>query len=114
MPAVAVKGGSILGMTTGEHGGHTNPNGTPMHGPGTLTGTITSGTDKLRINGIFVALEDEDTEESDNCDSDTGKLGNIEHKLKVNGKSVQCLGDNTKPHNGTAKISTGNSKITTV
>jgi hypothetical protein len=109
MPAVAIIGGIVLGITTGEHHGHTDP-----HESGILTGTITSGTNKLRINNVYVALEEESVSEEDNCGSGIGKLGNSNHKLKINNKSVQCLGDPTLPHNGTAKIESGNSKIITV
>lgn len=114
MPAAAVKGGSVQGTTTEEHHGHYDAFGNPIHVSGTLNGTITPGSSKLRINGVFVALEGESVDESDNCGSGSGSLGSASHKLKVNGVSVQCIGDSTNPHNDSAEISSGNSKIITV
>jgi uncharacterized Zn-binding protein involved in type VI secretion len=109
--AVAIVGSEILGETTGEHHGHYDAFGSPIHGSGTLTGTVTSGSDKLTINGVNVAIELSPTSESDNCGDGSGTLGAVQHKLKINGKSVQLVDDATIPHNGTAQITTGDQKI---
>lgn len=115
MAIVATVGSTVQGTTTGEHSGHYDQYGSPIHGACTLTGQITSGSSKLRINGVNVAIVDSPTTESDCCDSGrTGKLGSTVHKLRVNNKSVQCVGDSIIPHNGTATIKTGNDKIRTI
>ncbi len=114
MPQVALIDSSIQGSTTGEHHGHYDAFGNPIHGPGTLSGTITSGSDKLRVDGVFVAIEGSSVDESDNCGSGSGALGSSQHKIKINGISVQCNGDATVPHNGSANISSGSAKIITV
>ena len=109
--AVAIVGSSILGTTTGEHHGHYDAFGNPIHGAGILTGTVASGDSKLKINSIAVGVELSPTSETDNCGSGNGTLGNAQHKLKVNGKCVQLVDDSTIPHNGTAKITSGSAKI---
>ncbi len=114
MPGVALVGSNIRGTTTGEHAGHYDEDGNPIHGAGVLTGTITSGSAKVKVNGVSVAIEGSATSEQDNCDSGVGKLGNATHKLRINGVSVQCIGDSTVPHNGTASIISGISKLITV
>ena len=109
--AVAIVGSDILGTTTGEHHGHYDIYGSPIHSSGVLIGIVASGSNKLKINGVNVAIELSPTSESDNCGNGNGTLGSVQHKLKINGKSVQLVDDNTIPHNGTAKITTGASKI---
>lgn len=106
---VAMVGATVQGMTTGEHHGHQSP-----HSPCTLTGAISGGTSKLRSNGVFVSLAGHNVSEGDCCGSGTGKLGSVQHKLRVNGVSVQIIGDATIPHNGSATIITSNAKIRTV
>lgn len=106
---VACVGSIVEGMTSGEHTGHPVP-----HAPCTLTGTVTEGTPKLLVGGIPVSLEGHRVIEGDCCcgaKASTGALGNQQNKLRVGGLSVQHETDPTKPHNGSAVIIKGNSKL---
>lgn len=106
---VAIKGSAIAGTTAGEHAGHV-----PAHGACALTGSVTAGSPKIKAGGVIVALAGAPTSEADCCDPGTGALGATPHKIRVGGVSVQLVGDDTVPHNGTAKITTGSAKIQSV
>lgn len=109
---IALLGDSVQGTTTGEHNGHTDSYGHPIHSPSTITGTITSGSPNVFINGKPIARAGDSTVESDNCDS--GRVGSLRDNgstVKINGKSVALLGDEINPHNGTAYISSASSGV---
>ncbi|MNB89372.1 PAAR motif protein [compost metagenome] len=113
MPGVARLGDSIQGTTSGEHGGHYDIDGYPLHGSGTITGTIVSGcSTNVFINGKNAAVVGALTNESDNCDSgQTGTISIGSSNVFVNGKALARNGDSITPHNGTAFISSGSSDV---
>lgn len=120
MPAVARLGDKIQGRTSGEHSGHYHE-GSPVHGSGTLNGTITGDCSNfIYVNGKPMALNSSTTTESDNCDS--GRQGKLSQgscfvfvKSYYKGRwyysAVPRVGDSTAPHNGSAKIITGSPTV---
>lgn len=102
MPYLAILGSEIFGRTTGEHHGHIN-----SHSPGDLTGTITTGSDFMKLNGDPVALVGSETYEVDNCGTGVGTVATGSEFIKVNKIPVARVGDEINPHNGYANITTG-------
>lgn len=109
MPAVALVGDEILGMTAGEHSGHIDP----PHPPLTITGYIlSSAQSKAFLGGILLSVTPSVTMEFDGCcGSSTGLTAEASSKMFVEGMPVNRLGDAIAPHNGTAEISTGHDKM---
>ena len=105
MSRTARKDDCIIGVTNGEHSGHT-----PPHSSCTLSGTIISGSKNVFINDKPAARIMDVTEEHDCCCA--GSAGVIEEgsgKVFINGLNASRVGDRIKPHNGTAIISTDSS-----
>lgn len=121
MSAVARMGDSIQGRTTGEHNGHYDHDGDPIHGSGTLNGTITGNCSNfVFVNGKAMATVDSTTTEYDNCDS--GRSGKLSagssfvfiqylYRGRLYESAVPRVGDSTSPHNGYAKITTGSPTV---
>ncbi|MDF2535125.1 MAG: motif [Bacillales bacterium] len=112
MSGIARQGDAITGTTNGEHAGHYDEWGSPIHGSSTISGTITSGSPNVFINGKAVARAGDSTIESDACDSgQSGSLRSINRGVFVNGLPVALNGDAINPHNGTAHIVAGSGNV---
>lgn len=112
MSGVARLGDSITGTTTGEHHGHYNEDGEPIHGVGTITGSISSNcSSNVYVNGKPVAFVGSSTTEYDNCGTGYGKVATGSSKVYVNGKPIARNGDSISAHNGSARISSGSSNV---
>ena len=108
MAGLARIGDSVLGTTTGEHHSHIE---NPHTSPSTLTGTITSGSNKVFIKTIGVALLNSTTSESDVCGIGVGSVTSASSKIKINNVAIARLDDTVTPHNGTAHISSASDKV---
>jgi uncharacterized Zn-binding protein involved in type VI secretion len=109
MPAVALVGDSVSGVTSGEHGGHNDPPHPPLPISGSISGSAQS---KMTLGGILVAVTGSGTAEVDGCDGGgSGATGTGSSKMTVQGKAVNRIGDPVNPHNGTVSISSGHSKM---
>lgn len=104
-------GDTIDGMTTGEHAGHYDEYGNPIHGISTITGSIITGSSNVFINGLGAARTGDITEEFDVCDTGSGTIGQGSLSVFINGKSASRLGDPINPHNGTASITSGSANV---
>ena len=114
MAGIVTLGDTILGETTGEHHGHVDDEGNPLHEAGVLTGTITGNcSSNVFINGKPVAYLGSTTTEEDNCGEGVGVLSIGYDKVLVNGNPVARLGDSTEPHDGTAVITSASSNVLT-
>lgn len=112
MPGIARQGDSITGQTKGEHHGHYDEEGNPIHKAGPLTGTIASNcSTKVFSGGKAVAFVGSVTDEKDDCGPGKGTVSSGSSKVFVGGKAVARNGDKIQPHNGTANISSGSSKV---
>lgn len=112
MPSVARLQDSISGMTTGEHGGHKDEFGNPLHLPSAITGYISANcSPNVFVNGKALARVGSTTFESDVCDTGSGTVSQGSPTVFVNGYPVARNGDKISPHNGTAKISSGSSNV---
>lgn len=119
MPAVARLGDKTKGRTTGEHHGH-YINGSPVHGSGTLNGTISGGcSDFVFIDGKPCSVVGSTISETDNCGSGTGKTSQASsfvfiqswYKGRITRAAIPRVGDATSPHNGSANIITGSPTV---
>ena len=107
MSGCARLGDSITGRTSGEHNGHY-----PPHGPCGISGTITTGSPNIFVNGKPIVTVGSLTNESDCCDSNRqGTVAAGSGKIFANGKAVARIGDAINPHNGTATIASGSSNV---
>lgn len=113
MAKAARKGDSITGTTSGEHGGHYDEWGSPIHGPCSISGTISSNcSPNVFINGKAAVFIGSNTTESDCCDSGrTGTVSAGSSSVFVNGKRMARINDSITPHNGTGKISGGSPNV---
>ena len=113
MPGVARLGDSINGTTSGEHNGHYDEFGSPIHGPSTIYGEINSNcSSNVFINGKNCAFKGSQTLESDSCDSNQrGSIAVGSSTVFVNGNPIARNGDSINPHNGTASISSGSQNV---
>lgn len=113
MGNVALFGDSIEGMTTGEHNGHTDSFGSPLHDPCPITGRIVSGSSNVFCKGKPVAYLNSQTEEYDCCcpGSMSGSVVASSSKVFVNGRPIARLNDNVRTHNGTGRISAASSHM---
>lgn len=79
---------------------------------GKISGTITTGSSKLKIGGIPVATQDSSVEEIDGCGTTQGSITGASSKVKVGGKAIARLGDTvTSHHGGTSTIITACDKV---
>ena len=98
---------SILGTTTGEHGGHI-----PGHSVSSITGSISSNcSSNVYINGLKAAFVGSITSEYDVCTNGSGSIAVGSSKVFVNGEALARVGDKINPHNGTCKINSGSSNV---
>jgi len=141
MAGAVRQGDSISGTTTGEHHGHyrtvyiyedkevefENEAGEketktetvvvgsyeePIHkDPSELTGTISSGSGDVIINGSGAVRVGDLTSENDACGSGSGSITVGSGSVIINGRAAARNGDSIQPHNGTAKISSGSANV---
>lgn len=112
MPGVATQGSAIEGTTTGEHHGHYDEKGKPIHEAGPISGTIASNcSPNVFVNGKPVAFVGSVTDEQDNCGPGKGKVANGSGKVFVNGNPIARIGDSIQPHDGNAVITSGSSNV---
>lgn len=79
---------------------------------GKISGTIITGSSKLRVGGIPVAVQNSSVEEKDGCGTTIGSITGASSKVKVGGKPIARLGDTvTSHHGGTSTIITACDKV---
>lgn len=95
-------------MTDGEHSGHIDP-----HSPCAITGTINGNcSSKVFIEGNPAAFVGSTTDEHDCCCAGgSGVVSAGSSKVFIEGKPAVRNGDTITPHNGTANVSQGSSKV---
>lgn len=112
MAGVALLGSAILGMTTGEHGGHYDDEGNPIHSASPITGSITGNCSGfVSANGVPLAVVGSVTTEYDICTNGSGVVATGSGFVTLNGVPVARVGDSIAPHNGSANITTGSSFV---
>lgn len=112
MAGVARISDSIRGRTTGEHHGHYDEYGNPIHGPGTLTGFISGNcSSNVITNGRQTAHIGSITTEFDNCGPGQGAVAQGLSSVLVNGIPISRLGDSINPHNGSAVITSASGNV---
>lgn len=134
MAGAARVGDTITGMTTGTHhyhyedncweepvwnedgthSGYTTVCGDPIlvYDPAVpITGTITTGSSNVYIDGRKAAFVGSTTSESDAYDSGTGVVSGGSTKVYINGNRAARNGDTVTPHSGTASINSGSSQV---
>lgn len=105
-------GDLISGMTNGEHGGHYDAEGKPIHSASFISGTISGNcSPNVFINGKPVATIGSTTDEYDVCTNGNGVVSSGSSKVFINGKGCARIGDTVLPHNGTASITGGSSNV---
>lgn len=112
MPGASRLGDSISGMTSGEHAGHVDELGNPLHPASPISGTISGNcSSTVFINVQPAATVGSTTTESDICDTGNGVVSTGSSKVFINGKPAARIGDTVIPHNGTASITGGSSSV---
>lgn len=108
MPSVSRLGDGIIGVTSGEHSGHSSP-----HSPSTLTGNIAGAcSSNVLTNNYPTATIGSVTEEHDSCCGTAyGSISGGSSRVYVNGIPIARSGDSVSPHNGTANISGGSPNV---
>ena len=107
MPAAARMGDPVIGMTTGEHSGHTTP-----HLPMEFRGMVNQGSPDVFINGIPAARQGDQTLERDNCcgfSYGSVKIGS--GSVLINGRPAARQGDPLNAHNGEGSIAGGSGDV---
>jgi uncharacterized Zn-binding protein involved in type VI secretion len=110
MPGAARITDSILGMTAGEHSGHTDEE---IHSSSALTGLISGNcSPNVFINGLEAAYVGSVTTEYDSCcGSSSGSVAEGSPNVFVNGKPLARKGDSIQAHSGYAHITGGSSNV---
>ena len=134
MPSVARVNDSIQGMTTADHHFHYEQNCywvneydnegnvigqsyvcDPPHivydPPVPITGTISSGSNNVFINGQKAAFRGSSTNESDAYDTGAGSVSGGSDSVFVNGMPIARIGDGVTTHNGTGTVTGGSSTV---
>ena len=108
MPAAARLNDSVLGMTAGEHSGHS-----PPHPPEQFSGEISGGCSaNVFINGRPAAVVGSITTERDGCcGSSQGTVAAGSGSVFINGLPAARLGDALAPHSGTGNITSGSADV---
>ena len=108
MPAAARLDDKVLGVTGGEHSGHTPPH-SPMQFTGEISGNVSSN---VFINGKAAAYVGSITTEKDGCcGSSPGSVGKGSSTVFINGKAAAREGDALNAHSGTGVIDSGSDNV---
>jgi uncharacterized Zn-binding protein involved in type VI secretion len=111
MPKAARKDDTTLGQTTGEHHGHYDSEGDPIHGSCQLSGIISGGSPNVFINGKPAAMLGGAIQETDCCGPGTGSLTHGSSTVFINGNPAIRMGDSVTPHNGSASVNAGSANV---
>ena len=113
MPSVARLQDSISGMTTGEHSGHKDEFGNPLHPPSVITGYISANcSPNVFVNGKALARVGSVTLEQDTCcGSSYGSVFSGSNTVYVNNYPIARNGDTINAHSGSASITGGSSNV---
>ena len=108
MAEAARLGDAVLGVTAGEHTGHTTP-----HGPSQITGNISGNCSRnVFINGKPAAYIGSITTENDGCcGSSFGAVGAGSSSVNINGIPAARNGDALNAHNGTGIVNSGSPNV---
>lgn len=112
MADISLVGSKLMGSTSGEHHGHYDSEGNPIHSSGTLKGFVVEGSSKLFVNGTMATCVSCKTEEYDNCGEGFGSVGSGSSKIILRGKNIAIKGSSINAHSGSANILDGISKVT--
>lgn len=110
MVRVGVVTSILEGNDGGEHNGHTDDEGNPLHPVSKMTGKIISGCGFAFIKGKEIANVGSATEEDCSvcCGGKiTGVVSDVPNFVYANGQKVVFIDHVLVPHNGTLTVKTG-------
>lgn len=108
MAGAARQGDSVLGITAGEHSGHTDP-----HYPMQFTGEISGGcSSNVYINGRQAAHVGSITSEHDGCcGTGHGSVAGGSGSVFINGRGAARDGDVLSAHSGSGVVNSGSGDV---
>lgn len=104
------KGDSLRGHA-GEHGGHYDMWGSPIHPSNTVTGVVSSGSGNVFVNGMSAARVGDSTRESDPCTSGIGSVASGSGSVFINGRPAATKNSRLQEHAGSGSFTSGSGNV---